>query len=171
MTAETPANGLGARRVGSGWMAPCPAHDDRTPSLSIGDAGSNKVLVRCHAGCDQDRVIDTFVKPDDVRLVPRRERIISVYEDGKFDRLTLESGDRFGLNQTNTRSLAKVFGRDSDGWRGRGVELSLDHYKEKDSDETKETVVATPIGATQEQNGGATPQQSRREDMDDEIPF
>ena len=70
-----------------------------------------------------------------------------------------------------TRALAKVFGRDSDGWRGREVELSLGHYKKKDSDETKETVVATPIGATQEQNGGATPQPPRRGDMDDEIQF
>ena len=38
-------------------MARCPAHDDRTPSLSIRDADDGKVLVRCHAGCDQERVI------------------------------------------------------------------------------------------------------------------
>jgi putative DNA primase/helicase len=38
-------------------MARCPAHDDREPSLSIRDADDGKVLVRCHAGCDQGRVI------------------------------------------------------------------------------------------------------------------
>ena len=38
-------------------MARCPAHDDREPSLSIRDADDGKVLVRCHAGCDQERVI------------------------------------------------------------------------------------------------------------------
>jgi hypothetical protein len=38
-------------------MAPCPAHDDRNPSLSICDADDGKVLVHCHAGCDQERVI------------------------------------------------------------------------------------------------------------------
>jgi hypothetical protein len=38
-------------------MARCPAHDDRTPSLSIRDADNDKVLVRCHAGCDQESVI------------------------------------------------------------------------------------------------------------------
>ena len=37
-------------------MARCPAHDDREPSLSISEA-DGKVLVRCHAGCDQERVI------------------------------------------------------------------------------------------------------------------
>ena len=57
MTAEDIAKALGGRKAGSGWTARCPAHDDRTPSLSIRDADSNKVLVRCHAGCDQDRVI------------------------------------------------------------------------------------------------------------------
>jgi putative DNA primase/helicase len=57
MTAETIAKALGGRKAGSGWTARCPAHDDRTPSLSIRDAEDNKVLVRCHAGCDQGRVI------------------------------------------------------------------------------------------------------------------
>jgi putative DNA primase/helicase len=57
MTAETIAKVLGGRKAGSGWTARCPTHDDRTPSLSIRDAEDNKVLVRCHAGCDQERVI------------------------------------------------------------------------------------------------------------------
>jgi hypothetical protein len=38
-------------------MARCPAHDDHTPSLSIRDGDGGKVLVRCHAGCNQQAVI------------------------------------------------------------------------------------------------------------------
>jgi putative DNA primase/helicase len=57
MTAEAIAKALGGRKAGGGWTARCPAHDDRAPSLSIRDADDNKVLVRCHAGCDQERVI------------------------------------------------------------------------------------------------------------------
>jgi putative DNA primase/helicase len=57
MTAETIGKTLGGKKVGAGWTARCPAHDDRTPSLSIRDSGDNKVLVRCHAGCDQKRII------------------------------------------------------------------------------------------------------------------
>jgi len=57
MNAVTIANALGGRRAGSGWTARCPAHDDRTPSLSLRDSGDGKVLVRCHAGCEQERVI------------------------------------------------------------------------------------------------------------------
>ena len=37
-SAETIAKGLGGRKAGGGWMARCPAHDDREPSLSMRDA-------------------------------------------------------------------------------------------------------------------------------------
>ena len=57
MNAEVIARALGGRKIGSAWMARCPAHEDREPSLSIDDAKSGKVLVRCHAGCDQRDVI------------------------------------------------------------------------------------------------------------------
>jgi putative DNA primase/helicase len=57
MKTETIAKALGGRKAGGGWMARCPAHADREPSLSIRDADGGKVLVRCHAGCDQGRVI------------------------------------------------------------------------------------------------------------------
>ena len=59
-TAETIARALRGRKLGREWMAQCPAHDDRTPSLSIRDADDGQVLVHCHAGCDQGRVIATL---------------------------------------------------------------------------------------------------------------
>ena len=57
MTAESVAWALGGRKAGDAWIARCPAHDDRKPSLSIRDGDDGKVLVRCHAGCDQEQVI------------------------------------------------------------------------------------------------------------------
>ena len=57
MNAEIIAKALGGCRAGAGWVAHCPPHDDRTPSLSVRDFTDGKVLVRCHAGCDQERVI------------------------------------------------------------------------------------------------------------------
>ena len=56
MKAEIVGRTLGGRRVRRGGMAHCPAHDDREPSLSIKDA-DGKLLVHCHACCDQSRVI------------------------------------------------------------------------------------------------------------------
>lgn len=55
MTAETIAKALGGRKAGGGWTARCPAHDDKTPSLSIRDADGGKVLIRCHTGCDREQ--------------------------------------------------------------------------------------------------------------------
>jgi putative DNA primase/helicase len=56
-TAEIIARALGGRKMGTAWMARCPAHDDREPSLAITDTRDGRVLVHCHAGCDQRDVI------------------------------------------------------------------------------------------------------------------
>lgn len=50
---------LGGRWAGSSGTARCPAHEDRSPSLSISER-DGKVLVRCHAGCEQDAVLDAL---------------------------------------------------------------------------------------------------------------
>jgi hypothetical protein len=55
--AEDLARHLGGRRNGKQWLARCPGHDDRTPSLSIGYGFDGRILVHCHAGCSQDDVI------------------------------------------------------------------------------------------------------------------
>ena len=60
MKTETIAKAVGGRKAGGGWMARCPAHDDREPSLTIRDTDKGKVLVRCHAGCEQAKVIATL---------------------------------------------------------------------------------------------------------------
>ena len=72
----------GGRPAGSSWIARCPAHEDREPSLSISDARDGKTLVRCHAGCTQDNVIavlrtrglwtvpSSFSKPRSTRGLP-----------------------------------------------------------------------------------------------------
>ena len=42
------------------YQALCPAHDDHDPSLSVSavvENGSQKVLIRCWAGCEQDQIL------------------------------------------------------------------------------------------------------------------
>ena len=58
--AEAIAVALRGSRVGCGWIARCPAHDDRQASLSIRETGEGKILVHCFAGCDQRRVISAL---------------------------------------------------------------------------------------------------------------
>jgi putative DNA primase/helicase len=60
MTAAELAQALGGRRYGRHWQAPCPAHDDHDPSLSISISREGVTLVHCFAGCTQDQVIDAL---------------------------------------------------------------------------------------------------------------
>lgn len=48
----------GVRRTGADrWLACCPAHDDKRPSLSIREIDGERVLVHCWAGCSVEDVI------------------------------------------------------------------------------------------------------------------
>jgi hypothetical protein len=46
-----------AQRSGKGWLARCPAHDDRNPSLSIDEGADGRALIKCHAGCDNTAIL------------------------------------------------------------------------------------------------------------------
>lgn len=48
------------RRSGNGWVARCPAHEDRSPSLSVREGADGRVLVYCHGGCRTEDVVATI---------------------------------------------------------------------------------------------------------------
>lgn len=56
LSAEQLAFALDGKKAGKGYQARCPAHDDRSPSLSIAEK-NGRVLFRCWAGCSQDDVL------------------------------------------------------------------------------------------------------------------
>lgn len=70
------------KRLGSIWspggaMCRCPAHDDRTPSLSV-RIGEKALLFKCFAGCDTRDVIQAIRRLNgDVRLSGNAVRITS----------------------------------------------------------------------------------------------
>ena len=63
-TAKEIASHLEKARLNSdgSFTARCPAHNDRTPSLSISDGEDNVVLWHCHAGCSQDAVYEAMLR-------------------------------------------------------------------------------------------------------------
>lgn len=62
MSAERLARALGgARRCGAGFIARCPAHDDRSPSLSIREGEGGRVLLKCFAGCQYSQLVAALV--------------------------------------------------------------------------------------------------------------
>ena len=46
-----------ARKCGSGWVDLCPAHYDRSPSLSINIAADGKLLLHCFVGCTFESIV------------------------------------------------------------------------------------------------------------------
>ncbi len=47
----------GVQRSGANYKARCPAHDDRTASLSVTRGDSGKILLKCFAGCSYNDII------------------------------------------------------------------------------------------------------------------
>lgn len=45
------------RRSGAGWVVQCPAHEDRTASLTVGPGQKHPVVFHCQAGCDSRDVL------------------------------------------------------------------------------------------------------------------
>lgn len=48
------------RKSGKGFKALCPAHSDRTPSLSLKEGEDGRVLLHCFAGCDASAVVQAI---------------------------------------------------------------------------------------------------------------
>ena len=59
MTADTLLTRVeGVRSIGPGrWVAKCPAHEDRSPSLSVRELEDGTVLIKCFAGCAATDVV------------------------------------------------------------------------------------------------------------------
>src|SRR5262245_34734048 len=76
----------GAKRSGAGWVAHCPAHDDRRVSLSVKEGDDGRVLFHCHAGCAHDAIThalnlevrDLFEAPSDA-MPPASRTIVARY--------------------------------------------------------------------------------------------
>lgn len=59
MIAQAIADLFHARPAGRGrWTAQCPAHRDRSPSLSIREGEAGRVLLHCHAGCTLPAILE-----------------------------------------------------------------------------------------------------------------
>lgn len=103
----------GVKRSGPGWIAFCPAHDDKSRSLGI-DLVNGVVMHRCHAGCSFEAVCSA------VRLSPRdmypRETSLSLVKGGKTrQKLDLEE---FCKHKQLPVDFVTALGWHDDRWHG-----------------------------------------------------
>jgi hypothetical protein len=57
MTTSEIAHRLNAQTRGSRFLARCPAHDDRRPSLSLREGSGGRTLLHCFAGCSAEEIV------------------------------------------------------------------------------------------------------------------
>jgi len=61
------------KRSAAGFIARCPAHDDKNPSLSIIEASDGKILLKCFAGCSTEEICNAIgIQVSD--LFPKTEK-------------------------------------------------------------------------------------------------
>lgn len=111
----------GVKRQGEGYMACCPAHDDRNPSLSISCSEDSKILINCFAGCEDKDILtilglkmsDLFIgKADKPPTVKSEIRYCYYDADGKllYTKICVDNGDGtkyFYFLQPDGRKSAK----------------------------------------------------------------
>jgi len=116
--AKTLTQLLGGEWHDSGYgTACCPAHDDANPSLSISPGSTRRVVVHCHAGCDQDEVIGALRKRG---LWPqeRRERYDYIDAEGRLRfQVVRRSGKNFRQRQPD--------GKGGWIWNAKGAPLLI----------------------------------------------
>jgi 5S rRNA maturation endonuclease (ribonuclease M5) len=111
------------------FQACCPAHEDKTPSLTITDA-PDKLLWKCHAGCSQEDVAAAIerkginlrpaIKPQPLNLKPKQSktydykddtgavkyRVIRKYKNGEKTFLQLKKdGEKFVYSMEGVERL------------------------------------------------------------------
>ena len=92
----------GVRRSGDGWLARCPAHEDKNPSLSVRER-NGKILLHCFAGCSIEAICQILgIKSSDLfrdttaprKLEPRIVRDTQRQLTGLRSRLTPRDRER-----------------------------------------------------------------------------
>lgn len=93
------------RRVNGQTMAQCPAHDDRTPSLSIRESSDGTLLLKCFAGCENvDVVAAVGLRMADLFAAEYR------YDDGRRVQRDYDGGGRKRFRQSgNTQARPSLY--------------------------------------------------------------
>lgn len=103
------------------WMAKCPAHEDKTPSLRITETNGGRLLIHCFAGCGALDVLDSVglswgdLYPDDKnykslsrRVTDQEEydrHLIFIAEDHIAQGIRLSENDKHAYHAAKLRGM------------------------------------------------------------------
>lgn len=113
----------GVKQTGKGrYLARCPAHEDRSPSLSVRETDDGRVLVHCFAGCGAAAVMES-VGLSLRDLMPER------VGEHRATRAMLDARDALQALAESVAILVVIVGDISDGKpvHGRDADLFAMH--------------------------------------------
>jgi hypothetical protein len=150
MTTKEFAALLQAKRSNEGWSAKCPAHNDRSPSLSIREGDGGRVLLRCFAGCSIDSILaamnlhtrDLFAGPppspeqlealraaqtarEQAARMERQSRLAAIRDEERLRGIVNELGGRLARH-LDDNALAERFHRTCS--RAHAAEMIVDSF-------------------------------------------
>lgn len=114
------------RKNGKDYLACCPAHQDKSPSLTIAEKADGKVLIHCFAGCSPAEIVAAVgmnlseLMPESLRHHGKKEprpfnpyHVMAALADDLTVALLLAKDVQRGIKLTESESLimAKIIGR------------------------------------------------------------
>jgi RecA-family ATPase len=108
----------GVKQIGPRFIARCPAHQDRSPSLSLSQGVDGRVLIHCHAGCQTRDVLaaiglelrDLFPGSlsDEQRASYRRT---ALEKERQFEQLIVEAAKQAPMSDEDIQRLGEAHAR------------------------------------------------------------
>jgi hypothetical protein len=86
------------RKNGNDYVACCPAHDDKTPSMAISEKDDGIILIHCFAGCSVDEILGAIglefhdIMPDNVGFHRRKPEKVPFNSRDVLTCVRFESG-------------------------------------------------------------------------------
>jgi hypothetical protein len=139
--------------------SPWPARDGTS---ALGTSGDGEMDMSKFGG-------DQYLKVEDVRASGPVRATIEAVRDGNFDKPVahLSDGSAVQLNVSNVRTLIRAWGKNSEDWLNREIELVLDQVEYRG--ELTDSIVVRPISAALPVSARKAPPAGGP--IDDDIPF
>ena len=124
------------------WLARCPAHRDRTPSLSITVTGKGITLLHCHAGCEIEEILSAVGLRFSDLYPPRESHQTRPAPIERSAHLSLQTIAHAALVAATLLGAVARAGRCTEAQAGLAVRLALDIQKALDAAGIKAAVLS-----------------------------
>lgn len=107
----------GVKKLGDGWTAKCPAHEDKRASLSVGYE-ADTILLCCHAGCEFSDIVDKLGFQQSDMFPPKEDT--KPYEVDRYDYVDAEGEFLFRVTRMSDKNFPASY-KENGAWVHRNI--------------------------------------------------